>query len=230
MPNRPVLFHPLRGAKLWRCSSTNDWQKTEEVPELLGNGAHVWLCPLAMGKLLSFLLSAEETERARNFLPESKAIEFIHARGWLRLLLSLYVAEPEPEKLRLSIAEGGKPFAVEHPSLHFNLSHSGDFAAIAISRHEVGIDIEKLKPVPDWRVLAEGILHAETISEIAALRELRRSEMFLRHFTAREAFLKAVGTGFSGNPAGSREISGTANDIALPAITGYLGYLCTLGH
>lgn len=220
----------LRRAQLWRCPDTQYWQKAEIVPELTEGGAHVWLCPLTDVKSLSSLMSAVEIERAQNFLPESKSVEFALARGWLRVLLSCYVRETEPQSIRLGIADAGKPFAVDYSSLYFNLSHSGDLVAIAFSHQEVGIDIEKIKPLPDWRALAEGMLIYETFSEIAEAAEQLQSEMFLRHFTAREAHLKAVGTGFSENPrnetVATGKTQGSVTASPLPEVPGYVGHLC----
>ena len=148
----------LKRAQLCRFPAIQRWQNTDRVPALTHEGADVWLCPLSPDSALSSLLSREETERAQNFFPESKAVEFKLARAWLRSLLACYVAETEPQSIRLGIADGGKPYLLDYPQLRFNLSHSGEFVAIAVSRHQVGVDIEKLRPLPDWRELAEGLL------------------------------------------------------------------------
>ena len=48
--------------------------------------------------------------------------------------------------LHVSIAEGGKPYLVSEPGVHFSLSHSGDWAVCAIGDHPLGVDIEKCEP------------------------------------------------------------------------------------
>ena len=48
-----------------------------------------------------------------------------------------------PEEIEIEVAEHGKPF-VRDTGLHFNLSHSGDRALIALSEAlEVGVDVER---------------------------------------------------------------------------------------
>ncbi len=42
---------------------------------------------------------------------------------------------------------GGKPYLLDHPSLHFNLSHSGGLALCALDAAPVGVDIQVIKPL-----------------------------------------------------------------------------------
>lgn len=253
--NRQNPSEILSKAKLWRHPATHAWQSAATLPELTDNGADVWLCPLmsdALGSAgpaadtmssvlaadaqFSSFLSSDETDRARNFFPESKAGEFLAARGWLRLLLARYVAETEPKFIRLGIAEGGKPYLSDYANLQFNLSHSGEFVVIAVSNHPVGVDIERLRPLPDWRSLADGLLTNIAIARIAEMPEAERDTGFLRQFTAREAYLKATGSGFSES---TMMLEQEFHSIAmenhsygptwpLPEIPGYVGQLCLL--
>lgn len=204
--------------RLWRCGETESWEPPGALRDLPARGAHAWLCPLTPGGDLASQISPEETERAKNLLPESKAGEFILSRGWLRVLLAYYLQLTEPGSIRLAIADRGKPYAPDYPELKFNLSHSYGRVAIAFSRHEVGIDIEKLRPVPDWRSLSEGLLTAEDIEEISLLAEGEREAAFLDKFAAREAHWKAGGAGAAG-----------ARLERLPEIPGgYVGHICIL--
>lgn len=51
-----------------------------------------------------------------------------------------------PEEIVFGTEKNGKPYAVGL-NVHFNASHSGDFAVCAVSEKPVGIDIEKIRPV-----------------------------------------------------------------------------------
>ena len=44
--------------------------------------------------------------------------------------------------LEIAIAQGGKPYLAKEPDIHFNLSHSGEWAVCAISSSPVGVDIQ----------------------------------------------------------------------------------------
>lgn len=174
------------------------WTAVESVPALPQAGAHVWLCPLQNDNALMELDTQEEKKRAENMLPESKASEFLLSRGWLRVILASYIAGSSPGEIPLERSAEGKPFLTDHPNLHFNVSHSHGLAAIGIARQSLGIDIEKLRPMPDWQSLAEGLLTNHAITEILRLPVVEQAAGFLRSFTAREAQLKAFGFGLSG--------------------------------
>ena len=85
----------------------------------------------------------------------------------------------------------------ESPDRCFNVSHAGELALIAVAGHEVGVDVEHV--ASGWRALEAAGL-ACTPEEADALRKLpavQRAETFVRWWTAKEAYLKATGQGFS---------------------------------
>ncbi len=96
-----------------------------------------------------------------------------------------------PSDLIFSRTEQGKPY-LNDSSLQFNLSHSGDFAACAVSEFPVGIDIEVLRPVrPE---LSKKVCAKEEHVYIHPHGQFD-SVRFLRLWTAKEAFLKQRGEG-----------------------------------
>lgn len=89
----------------------------------------------------------------------------------------------------------GKPYVVDG-SLHFNVSHSGDYALIAVSPEApVGADIQQHRDRTRWQALAERFFAPE---EAASLQSL---DDFYRLWVTKEAVLKALGTGISGHLA-----------------------------
>jgi phosphopantetheinyl transferase len=79
-------------------------------------------------------------------------------------------------------------------ALHFNLSHSGDLALIALSPVPAGIDLERDTPA-DAHALAQAWFTPAEQARLAG-----GEDDFLTLWTAREAVLKAMGTGLSGIP------------------------------
>jgi 4'-phosphopantetheinyl transferase len=145
------------------------------------------------------VLSAAEQERARRFKFEKDEKLFTIAHAALRSILARYLSV-SPTKIEFIIDPQGKPrlAAASGENLRFNLSHSGELAVIAIASCELGADVESIKENFGFEEIAE---HFFTAREVAALRALpshlqRRS--FYQCWTCKEAFLKAKGTGLSG--------------------------------
>lgn len=86
----------------------------------------------------------------------------------------------------------GKPYFENISNFHFNISHSGDILAIAISDREVGIDIEKLRN-PDLRIAKRFC-----DDEQAYISKADSKNRFFEVWTKKEAYLKYKGTGLSG--------------------------------
>jgi phosphopantetheine--protein transferase-like protein len=114
--------------------------------------------------------------------------------GALRQVLARYLEEG-PEEVELTVGEHGKP-RLAGEQLHFNLSHSGAMALIAVCQdREVGVDVERIKPGRDLIALAERALlpaDAEAVREAA---EGEREATFYRRWACHEARLKCLGVG-----------------------------------
>lgn len=96
-----------------------------------------------------------------------------------------YFIEETPEILRDDM---GKPYFKDYP-LHFNVSHSGEYLAIAVSVSPVGVDIQEPKSIKD------GMYRKVVQSEEARLIGEDRQNDFLRLWTLKESFVKAEGKG-----------------------------------
>ena len=131
--------------------------------------------------------------------PEGETREaFLRRRAATRRLVAerLGVAATEVE---IGHDRGGAPrlLATQAP-LCLSVSGRKDFCAIALGSNALGVDIEPLEAG------AEPIWTALHLSEAALLRALPKAaqgEAFLRLWTAKEAYLKALGSGFSREPA-----------------------------
>ncbi|MCI9136112.1 MAG: 4'-phosphopantetheinyl transferase superfamily protein [Lachnospiraceae bacterium] len=96
----------------------------------------------------------------------------------------------------VAYGENGKPYLPEHPSIHFNLSHSGEMVLAVFAEVEAGCDIEKMQDAD--MELAKRFFSSGEYQYIAGQPEgKKRREAFYRLWTLKESFTKAAGTGFS---------------------------------
>ncbi|MGB3388148.1 MAG: 4'-phosphopantetheinyl transferase superfamily protein [Pseudaminobacter sp.] len=141
------------------------------------------------------LLSQDEQDRAARFVFERDSNRYIAGRAILRRILGRYLAR-EAAGLRFCYNEFGKPRLADASSLHFNLSHAGGVAALAISdRHEIGIDAEEKKPLKED--IARRFFSAAEYGALRGLSGQDYVEAFFRCWTRKEAFVKAHGAGLS---------------------------------
>ena len=96
-----------------------------------------------------------------------------------------YHIEEMPEILR---DEMGKPY-LKNGMLQFNVSHSGEYLAIAISEKPVGVDIQGPKEIKAG--LYRKVVQPEETEFIGD----DRQKDFIRLWTLKESFVKAEGKG-----------------------------------
>jgi 4'-phosphopantetheinyl transferase len=160
---------------------------------------HVWQAKVdnssAHPNKFSSVLSTDEHEQANNFKFTADKQHFIFRRYQLRLILSKYLG-CNPRELMFRYSEYKKPFIYmpELKEVKFNMSFSGDLMLVGVSRNnEIGIDIEKVRPVEDLENIA-----TENFSILEVKSLIRRKDKintFFRIWTRKEAFIKATGNG-----------------------------------
>lgn len=150
--------------------------------------------PRPLSELESYL-SPDEIVRAGQFrLPHLRS-RWIAARAGMRCILG-HRTGMAPARLNFSLGEHGKPHleGLDTPCA-FNLSHSEGFAALAVSDLPVGVDIQLIGPHRDS--VARDYFSAAEIETLDRMAPEQRGAAFHRCWTAKEAVLKALGTGFS---------------------------------
>ena len=89
----------------------------------------------------------------------------------------------------------GKPYFAGETDVHFSVSHSGDFVAVAFAEMPVGIDLQQHKSHGDatarHRKLASRYFHPREQKYL----ENDPFEGFFRIWTAKESFVKRTGRG-----------------------------------
>jgi 4'-phosphopantetheinyl transferase len=193
------------------------WAHPPDILELQSDQVDIWRItldlPPASVTSLESNLSADETQRAGRFHISAGREHYIVAHGVLRDVLVRYL-HSEPRQLEFSTNDYGKP-ALDSHKLEFNLSHSGDFALIAITRErKVGVDVERIRPELECESIARRFFSPNEVFELMALPAEQRGMAFFNGWTRKEAYIKAQGMGLS-MPLDSFDVSLTPNERAI---------------
>jgi len=129
-----------------------------------------------------------ELARSARFSSPEVAARYLTSHAAMRDILSRHTSAP----LEFALHQHGKPHLPLSPELRFNLSHSHELALVAVALdREVGVDIERLRPLPRFAALADRFFPP---SEARPTNEVD----FFRRWTRVEAMLKARGVGLYG--------------------------------
>jgi 4'-phosphopantetheinyl transferase len=146
------------------------------------------------------LLNQEELKRLRRYKIPAKQDQFLCSRGLLKLILSTYVGE-EPTEVNLSTNPAGKPF-LPNQSIQFNLSHSKNMLVLGFGLFDhIGVDIQEEYPISNLEILLENYFSPEEQAFLDSLDPDLRQTLFFSIWSAKEAYLKALGEGFQISPA-----------------------------
>jgi 4'-phosphopantetheinyl transferase len=149
------------------------------------------------------LLDSEDRERASQFRFTADRNRFVIAHAILRLVASRATGV-KPDMIEFaSLPRTGLPPRIVAPpqAPQLSLSHSDRYIGIALGRGQpIGIDVEGPRPLPDADALAEVVFTPSEIRDFTSLPPGERRRVFLQWWTAKEAALKAEGTGFATPP------------------------------
>src|SRR5215471_7648239 len=138
--------------------------------------------PSVLGRLLAVLSSAEK-DRAARFHRDGDRRRSIVGRAALRHLLSRHLGV-EPQAFRFELRKNGKPF-LPQSDLHFNVSHSGEVVAIALAPHEIGVDVEAKRHIPDMAAIAARFFSTDEAQRLCTATDA--IDEFFRIWTMKEA-------------------------------------------
>lgn len=166
-----------RVVHVWRIATA---RRASSVDDALGN------------------LAAQEQERARLLTDPDARRRFILTRAALRSALGCYLDVPAQE-VELAVSERGKPdasVAGARVPIQFSVSHAHDLSLIGFVRSaRLGIDLERVRPLARTERIARRLFTDSVIATLDTVPIGQRTRAFLRAWTQREAFVKAVGGG-----------------------------------
>lgn len=180
-----------------------NWQNPQCFPHIKDRQVHIWRANLALStaeiEQLTTLLSTDEIARANKFHFAQHKRRFIAARGILRQLLGNYLAI-SPDSIVFAYGDRGKPGLATEQPLQFNISHSQEYALFGFTQnHLIGVDIEYQRVMPDALKIAQRFFSPREFNMIAETTAENQPRLFFQLWTAKEAYLKAVGTGLTGS-------------------------------
>lgn len=169
----------------------------------------IHLCPLAAlddtlrQRYRDQLLDNGERTRLAQFKRAQAADQFLLGRALLRSALGELLGR-EPSSLRIERDGDDKPQLCDNDGWQFNLSHSRDWVALAVSRDgHVGIDIESSARSNDIDGIAERFFQPQEAEWLQSLPNAERRHTFFTLWTLKEATVKALGRGIAGALAGT---------------------------
>jgi 4'-phosphopantetheinyl transferase len=180
------------------------WEAAPGHVKLEPDEVHVWRASLAPPphelERLARHLSDEERSRAARFRFAVHRDRFVAGRGVQREVLARYLGA-NPAALVYREGPYGKPELAGDAAvsgLRFNVSNADDGLLVAVAQgRELGVDLERLRPMPDGVQVAERFFSAPENEVFRAVAEEVRDLAFFCCWTRKEAFIKAVGEGLS---------------------------------
>ena len=133
-------------------------------------------------------------------LDNSKQRRYQQQFAWSRLLLrrslNAMPLEAPANQWRIERGKLGKPF-FQHENLHspfeFNISHSSELIALAMSHDPIGIDIEHTTRKNNTEQIAARYFSKPEQEQLNRLATAQRAEHFTRLWTLKEAYAKCLG-------------------------------------
>ena len=110
----------------------------------------------------------------------------------LLLKKALEESDIDYKSINLDYGKNEKPY-IQGNEIFFNLSHSGNMAVCAVSKNEIGVDIEQIERA-DFKIAKRIFTKGENIR---IKNTLDKNSSFIRYWTLKESYMKYCGSGLS---------------------------------
>ncbi|HWL89548.1 MAG TPA: 4'-phosphopantetheinyl transferase superfamily protein [Polyangiaceae bacterium] len=146
------------------------------------------------------LLTDEERTAHRRFYFEEGRREYLMTRALVRDVLSRYEPNVDPAAWRFVRSAYGRPSLAPEMGprdLEFNLSNTKGLVVCAISRDQVGVDVEPRARGTSVVPIADTVFSQDELAALRALPESEQPRRAIELWTLKESFIKARGLGLS---------------------------------
>jgi len=146
-----------------------------------------------------YLLSRTERSSAAGMRTVLLERSYVAAHALKRLMLTAAVDHcVDPQIWSFRTSRTGKPEVEQDTDIGFNISHSAGVAACAVGRNlAIGVDIERVT-ARAFSHLPQRYFTPPEARTLGSLPNEQRRELFFRAWVAKEALLKADGSGITG--------------------------------
>lgn len=138
----------------------------------------------------NFIYTEERIEKSRKYLKEEDRKKCLMA--YIVLLYALKSEYDIFEKIQFEYKINKKPFLEKYKNIFFNISHSSSEIAVALSKNNVGVDIERI--IYDYNSIADSVFSHEEKNYIYECDSEKRATKL---WTFKESYLKYKGTGLT---------------------------------
>lgn len=133
----------------------------------------------------------EELQKPSLF-PETKHLTSLYGKA-IAKFIAAQKTKVDGREVVIKKTTEGKPYFVNIRNLHFNISHCENMVAVAFCDKEIGVDIEKIRSA-DLNI-AKRFFTPQEYDYV--LNHHYKNKAFFEVWTAKEAYLKRVGTGIN---------------------------------
>ena len=140
-------------------------------------------------------ISPAQRARIERLARESDRRRTLAAEVLMRRVLSSHLGVSEGEII-VERNQFNKPF-LPGADIFFNLSHSADRVACAVDTAPLGVDLEKIRPLPEMMGIVTRYFSAGEQLTLESCPEPDRLDCFFMLWTLKESFVKAAGKGLS---------------------------------
>lgn len=188
----------MSNGHLYIQSITANWKTPEQ--RIYNNQTEIHIWRIKTSEFSSELdrfklqLTSVETEKILRYKSASNQQTRITSRAVLKILLGRYLSV-DPLEISFKSDQQKKPILnnFNPESLHFNVSHSGDWILIAIDTNPIGVDLEYTDASFTYQNLLDFSFNAEEKEHIQTSNLPHQN--FYKLWTRKEALLKATGKG-----------------------------------
>lgn len=138
---------------------------------------------------LSFLISSDKKAKLDNYKSDIDKKLRLYAELLMRVVIHQDL-NVENDDIEFETNSYGKPYLINNQDYPFNLSHTNNMVAVAISNNPVGVDIEKIKEIEMG--IAKRFFTEHELNYIEKFQD-----KIYEIWTKKEAYLKYIGKDLS---------------------------------